>query len=71
MSMVKVSQLVHPSLGPSQGLLALLEASRPGGDTSDYSESRAFGALGWGLCAWGWGEVYEKVVFGSWFHFAF
>ena len=40
-------------------LLALLKASRPGGDTSAYSESRAFGGLGWGLYAWASGALYD------------
>ena len=40
-------------------LLALLKASRPGGDTSAYSESRAFGGLGWGLYAWVSGSLYD------------
>lgn len=42
-------------------LLALLQASRPGGDQSSYSESRAFGAAGWGIWAWCAGAIYDRI----------
>ena len=42
-------------------LLALLQASRPGGDQSSWSESRAFGAGGWGIWAWCAGAIYDRI----------
>ena len=50
---------VYPIVDSS--LLSLLKESRPGGDTSAYSESRAFGAIGWGCWAWVSGRIYDTV----------
>ena len=40
-------------------VIALLSATQAGGDTSRYSETRAFGAAGWGLWAWACGSICE------------